>query len=304
MGALSVNGVVLPVAIDSLKVSLEPVGSSRRNQRGHQVVERRRSKWVFDFELSSCPLDEAMLYRSLILGDGEFWSTLTSGYGAKGLALTGTGVWVGTGGGNPHNTHGVFKLTTGQTMVVPGRLYDQSAVSTAAAGVTGATLIGWRYDETLATYRLFAVSWRSYESAVVHKREKLGSLGSSGAAQNFTGSETFAVSGGNLTITAPGSGGPWRYSNLTLIPWFLPQAQVDQLLEGQALTTYTLPQLPRVYVTSDLLPTEQHKAAPVGLYQSSLICHGDVDELVVSPRMRDGAYSTTECVLSGTLTEV
>jgi hypothetical protein len=303
MSALAVMGVALPVRIDSLKASLEPVGSERRNQRGHQVLERRRAKWVFDFELSPCPLDEAQMYRSLILGEGEFWSMKTSAYGSKGLGLTGTGGWVGSGGFNPIATNGVFKLTTGQTMIVPARLYSQSALGTAHAGVTGSTFFGWRYDETLANYRVFGWSWRAYASGVTHKREKIGALGSSGAVQNYTGSETFSVSNGNLTVTAPGSGGPWRFSNMTVLPWFCPQAQVDQLLEGLAVTLFELPRLPNVYVTTDLLPTEQH-ASPAGTNQSSLICNGVVDELEVVPLARDGSFSTTDCILRGSLSEV
>lgn len=302
MSALAINGVVLPVAIGSLKASLETVGNSRRNQRGHGVVERRSLKWNFDFSLSPCPLDEAMLYKLLITGAGEFWSTLTSAYGAKGLQLTGTGGWIGSGGFNPHNGNGVFKLTTSQTMIVPGNLYDQGVVG--APRIAGATLIGWRYDETVANYRIFGLSWRALETVVTHKREKIGALGSSGAAQNFTGSEVFSVSSGNLTITAPGAGGPWRYSNLTLIPWFMPQAQVDQLLEGQALSLYTLTRLPNVYVTTDLLPVEQQKAAPVGLNQTLIVCTGEINELVVTPLSRNGSFSTTECILSGSLKEV
>lgn len=304
MPALAVNGVVLPVSIESLELSLETVGGKRRNQRGFGVLERRRSKWNFGFQLAPCPLDEAMMYRALILGEGEFWSTLTSAYGSKGLQITGSGAWTGSGGGNPHNTNGVFQLLTAKTMVVPGRLYSQAAVSTAAAGITGATLIGWQYDDTLTQYRLFGWSWRAFESTVTHKREKIGNLGSSGAVQNYTGSETFSVSNGNLTVTSPGSGGPWRYSNMSLIPWFCPQAQVDQLIEGQALSLYTLPGSPRVYVTSDLLPTEQHKGSPTGLFQSSLICLGEVENLRVTPAARGGSFSTTECVLVGSLSEV
>lgn len=304
MSALTVNGVVLPVGIEDLKLTFEPVGSSRRNQRGHTVKTSIRNKWVFEFSLSPCPLDEAMLYKALICGEGEFWSTLTSVYGAKGLPLTGTGGWLGSGGGNPHNSNGVFRVTTGQTMVVIGKLYDQAAAGSSIASRAGATLIGWRRDDAAGTYRLFGFSWRALETTVTHKREKLGALGSSGAVQTFTGTETLAVSGGTLTLTAPGAGGPWRYSNMTLIPWFLPQAQVDQLLEGQALTTYTLPQLPTVYVTSDLLPTEQQVASPVGLNQAQVLCTGEVGELQVMPLARNGAFSTTECMLSGKLTEV
>lgn len=302
MSALSVNGVALPVAIDSLKLSFEPVGSSRRNQRGYGVLERRRDKWVFEFTTSPISLDEAMMFRALILGDGEFWSTLTSVYGAKGLALSGTGAIAG-GGGNPINTNGVFRTTVGQTLIVPGKFYDQSAVSTAQAALTGATLVGWRYDEALTNHRLFGISWRALDSVVVTKREKIGNLGASGAVQNYTGAETFSVSGGNLTITEPGAGGPWRYSNLRVIPWFLPQAQVDALLEGMALVTYTQPRLPNVYVQSDLLPSDQLKAT-LGNVQSSIICNGMVDDLQITPLARAGAFQLTDCVLSGTLMEV
>lgn len=306
MSILSICGVPLPVAIDSLQLSLEDVGTKARNTRGHRILERRRSKWSFGFSLSPKPLDEVMLYRSLILGDGESWPMTSSAYGSKGLQVTGTGAWSGSGGGNPISSNGTFRLTTGQTMVVPGRIYDQSAVSAgAAAGITGATLAGWRYDEGTTGYRLFGWSWRGVESgAIPVKREKVGAIGSSGAVQAYSGSETLSANNGTLTVTAPGAGGGWRFSNMLLIPWFLPQAQVDQLLEGLALVMYQLPMLPRVYVTTDMLPTEQQKGSPVGTYQSSLICHGEVSELAVRPVMRGGSFSATDAVLSGTLIEV
>lgn len=305
MSALAINGVPLPVAIDDLQLTFEDVGEEKRNQRGHRVLERRRSKWVFGFTLSRLALDEAMMLRSLILGDGEFWNTIASAYGAKGLPLTGTGAWSGTGGGNPHNGNGVFRLTTGQTMVIPGKFYDQSAVSSAAAALTGATVVGWRRDDAAGTYRLFAHSWRALDVGGPYwRREKLGALGASGAAQNYTGTETYSLGGGALTIIAPGTGGPWSYSNLTVYPWFLPVAQLDQLLDGQALTTYTLPQLPRVYVTSDMLPTEQQRVSPVGLFQASLICQGKVESMKVTPAVINGVWTPTASMLSGTLTEV
>lgn len=295
----------MPVAIDALQLSLEGVGESKRNQRGHRLLERRRSKWVFDFSLSILGLDEAMMFKALIEGSGEFWNTLTSAFGAKGLALTGTGAWTGAGGGNPHNTNGVFRLTTGQTMIVPGKFYDQSAISSAGgAALTGATIVGWRRDDAAGTYRLFAHSWRALDVAPFWSREKLGPLGSSGAAQNYTGTETYSISGGALSIIAPGAGGPWSYSNLTVYPWFLPVAQLDALLDGQALTLFTLPQLPRVYVTSDLLPTDQQRVTPAIGYQASLICHGQVDSLKLSPAAINGVWTPMAMMLSGSLIEV
>lgn len=305
MPALAIAGVPLPVLIEDLRLSFELVGEEKRNQRGHRVLERRRSKWVFEFTLSNLALDEAMMFKALIEGSGEFWSTLTSAFGAKGLPLTGTGAWTGAGGGNPHNGNGVFRLTAGQTMIVPGKFYDQSAVSSAAAALTGATMVGWRRDDAAGTYRVFGHSWRALEpGGPFWSREKLGPLGASGAVQNYTGAETYSIANGALTIIAPGAGGPWSYSNITVYPWFLPVAQLDQLLDGQALSTYTLPQLPRIYVTSDLLPTEQQRVPPVGIYQASLICHGKVEAMKVTPAVINGVWTPTASMLTGSVTEV
>lgn len=286
MAALAVAGVELPVAAESLKMKLEEVGYSGRNTRGRRVMDRRRAKWTFEFELAPQSIDEAQMYRALLLGEGEFWSTLTDAYGAKGLQLTGSGAWTGAGGGNPLNTNGVFKATTGQSMIVPGRLYTQADVSTApGAALVGATLIGWRYDGS--AYRIFGFSWRARATTVDVKREMIGSLGASGAPQNYTGTETMSVSIGNLTITAPGAGGPWSWSNMTLIPWFLPASLVDVLMKGLSTTLYTLPRLPRVYVTTDLLPNTQQLATGG---QASLICHGAADELVLMPGALAGTW--------------
>lgn len=300
MSALAINGVAMPVSIDSLKVSFEMVGEDARNQRGHRVLERRRMKWVYDFVLANLSLDEAMLFKGLLEGSGEFWSTLTSAFGAKGLALTGTGAWIGSGGGNPINTNGVFRLTTGQTLSIPGDLYSQSAVTTSAAGRSGLTAVGWRRDDAAGTYRIFGFSWPYDHGTMFVTREKLGALGASGAAQGYSGPETFTGPGGGLmSIVAPGAGGPWSWSNILLLPWFLPVAQVDQLMDGFALVTKTLPQLPRLFVTGDLLPNSQLSSG-----QAALIMHGKVDSLQVTPAMRSGVLSLTDCILSGSLIEV
>jgi hypothetical protein len=301
MGALVVNGVTFPVAIDSLKVGLESVGTKGRNTRGHALLERRRAKWRFEFDLSLCPLDEAQMYRALILGEGEYWSTVANAYGSKGLALSGTGAFNGAGGGNPISGNGVWRTTTGQTLVVPGRLFDQAGVSPANSLLVGATLIGWRYDGS--AYRIFGFSWRAGDTVVATKREKLGSLGSSGAAQAYTGTETLATSNGTLTITAPGAGGPWSWSNMYLLPWFLGDSLVDTLMDGWASLNTRLPMLPRVLVMSDHLPDNQFKASP-GASRNSIACIGEVSEMRVTPVARGGSWQTAETALSGVLEEV
>lgn len=303
MSILSINGVTLPVAIDSLHVTNELVGNTKRNTRGHRILERRRDKWVIEFALPPKPLDEAMMYRSLLLGDGEFWSMGSGAYGSKGLQINGTGAWSDSSGGNPITAEGVWHADNSETMIVPVNLYNQSAVSASAmSGRTGGTLVGWRHSG--GAYRIFGFSWRFNEAAPTVKREKLGSLGSSGAAQAYTGTETIAVSSSNLTITEPASGGPYLWSNMMLLPWCLPQAQVDALMAGLAAVYSVLPDMPRVYVMSDLLPTLTQLAASPGLLQTSLICHGDIEDFKVTPVAYSGSFDTTECVLSGTLTEV
>lgn len=301
MSVLSICGVDLPVTVDSLRLSLEDIGTKARNTRGHRILERRRSKWSFEFTLSPKPLDEVLLYRSLILGDGEFWSTASSLYGSKGYALTGTGVWFS--GNNPFGTGGAFELNGAETMIVPWKFADQSAVGGLSSGIQGGTLAGWRYDAEAATWRLFGWSWRASSSSLLVARQRVGALGSSGTVQAYSGGESFSNNGSTLTVTAEPAGS-WYFSNLLLLPVCLPQTQVDQLLAGLATVMSRLPMLPRVQVMSDLFSTGQLSAPPYTGTKATLICHGEVSELEVMPLMRGGAFSSTDAALTGTLIEV
>lgn len=306
MPILAIEGVPLPVAIESLSIGGEMVGANTRNQRGYRVLDRRREKLVFEFALAPKTLDEAMLYRMLILGEGEFWNTLSgSVYGAKGYPISGTGSIETSGGGNPHNGNGTWKLDAGETLVLPGVFYEQT-IAPSASSLFGATAIAWRRDDATGAYRAVGFSWRTYDTTATVKREALGTsggLGTLGTPQAFTGGETFSVSSYNLTITA-GAGGPFRYSNIRVFPWYLKAAQIDLLLTGRNLAQYTLPQLPMVYVQSDLVPTDNQKAAPFGIYDASVICHGEVDSMPIVPRMESGVFTTTVAGLQGRLIEV
>lgn len=303
MAILSIAGVSLPVLIDSLRLSGETVGAAGRNSNGHRVLERKREKAVIEFALGVKPLDEAMMYRALILGEGEFWNTLTI-YGSKGYALTGTGALSLAGGGNPNAGNGVWRCSPAQTMVIVGSFYDQSLVSNASASLFGATAIGWRRDDAAGTYRVFGWSWRTYDATATVKREALGTaggLGTLGTPQAFTGAETFAVSSKNLVVTAP-AGGPFSYSNIMVIPRYLPAAQVDQLIAGRNLFFFTLPRLPMIYVQTDLFPTDlQTSGAGV---DASIIMQGEVNSMSVQPTWQSGAFSKTTMALEGRVIEV
>lgn len=303
MPTIAIAGVPLPVGINDLSLGSELVGRKSRNQSGWTNLERRREKLVFDFTLVGKSLDEAMMYRALILGEGEHWDTLTSQYGSKGYPLTGTGTRTSAGGGNPINTNGVWRCTAGQTLVVKGAFYDQAGISTANAALFGSTVIGWRRDDAAGTYRAFGFAWRSLEAAPTVKREALGTaggVGTLGAPQAFTGAETFAVAAKDLTITAP-VGGPFSYSNLHVIPWYLKAAQIDLLLTGRNTIYGTLPQLPRVYVQTDFLPLDN---VNVGTIDSVLICTGEIESMPVQPAWVGGVFDKTRLVITGRLTEV
>lgn len=305
MAILSVFGVSFPVAVDGLSMGGELVGKRSRNAAGYALLERKREKIVLDFSLVSKPLDEAMLYRALLLGEGEFYNTLTN-YGSKGYQLSGTGTRTSAGGGNPNNGNGVFRCNAGQTMTIIGWLYDAAAITTASSSLFGSTAIMWRRDDATGAYRVCGFSWRTYDTTATVKREALGTssgLGTLGTPQAFTGAETFAVASRNLTITAP-VGGPYSYSNIMLIPRYMPAAQVDQLIVGRNLAQYTFPALPRVYVQSDLFPVDLQKPSPVGIYDSSLIMLGEVDAMPVVPAWEAGLYTQTRMALSGRLVEV
>ena len=304
MAMLAIEGVTLPASVDGFNISGETVGEAQRNAVGHRLMERRREKLVLEFSLVPKTLHEAMLYRCLVLGEGELFDTLTA-YGSKGYPLTGTGTLETSGGGNPHNGNGVWKLDPTETLTIPGVFYDQSAVASQSTAF-GASAVMWRRDDASGAFKVFGASWRRYDTTATYKREALGTsggLGTLGAAGAFTGGETFAVSSGALTITA-GAGGPFRYSNIRVLPWFLPEAQLDQLILGRNVAMYTLPQLPRVYVQTDLLPVDLQKGSPVGVYDSSLVCHGEISSQPIVPSMQSGTFTTTVLGMSGRLIEV
>jgi hypothetical protein len=305
MAILSIAGVPLPVLIESLSVNGEFVGDASRNVNGWKILNRRREKLIIDFTLGIKTLEETMLYRELILGQGEFFDTITSAFGSKGYQLGGTGVWSGAGGGNPNNGNGTFLCTSGQKMTIPGTFYDQTPVSTAAAAVYGATAVGWMREEATLIYRAFGFSWRAYDTVPAVKREALGTtggLGTLGTPQAFSGAHTFAVAGTNLEVTMPAS--TWRFSNILVLPRYFPQAQVDMLINGRNLAQYTFPALPRLYVQSDLWPVDLIKGSPVGLYDASHIMTGEVTSLPVSPSYQAGVFTKTTLGLQGRLIEV
>jgi hypothetical protein len=316
MAQLSINGVPLPVLIESMGIDQEPVGSVARNARGWRVMDRRAIKRTLTFSLGPKPLDEAMMYRALIQGEGEHWTANSSVYGDKGLPLTGTGAIVAGACVDPYGVAGGFQMANAGTMILPAVGPDQSAVArginaggTKVAGRLGQTLIGWRGVGTTGTnacsaWRAFGWSWRAFETPTV-KREQLGALGASGAVGAYTGGETFGSSAGILTTTMAGLAGGTAATlfSMWLLPWYFPQAQVDTLLAGLVSLLSPQPQLPGLFVQTDLLPdTQLDNVTAAG--ESTLVCHGEVKSMAVKGLSVGGAYSKTQLGMAGSLVEV
>lgn len=310
-GVIRIAGVELPILIDSLSVSNEAVGYTGRNINGWRQLERRAEKQVISGVIAPKTLDEIALYRALVRGDGEFWSMRYGVYGSKGWAITGTGAYDSTGGGNPHFTNGTWWMDSSETMVVQGNLYNQGSVATQFGGRTGSTLIAWRWDNGASTYSIVGFSWRARDVTATVKREVLapGGPGTGGAPQSFTGAETFSVATGSgpnspstLTVTNAGFD-EILYSHILLLPWYFPAAQVDMLLSGRNLLNYAMPDLPDIYVTSDLFPSTQVEASPT-VETASLVMQGTMDSHQIQVAMVNGSLDKTHGGISFTLTEV
>lgn len=303
MAIVSVNGVPLPVAVDSATLSLESVGSEvARNASGFAVRDRRAVKHVLEFEVVPKSLDEAMLYRLLITGEGEFWSMLSSAYGAKGLAVTGTGARdSSTANTNPSpvQTTGAWATTVGQTMVLEMPHSSQASVAAFVEnpGENGGSLFGTVLSG--GVWRTFGWSWRANDTTPTVKRERVGALGSSGPAQTYTKTDSITVGATAVTVTGADATSYW--SNMLWLPRYFPSTQVDAVLAGYNLYGYAAPDLPRVLVHTDLFPSGLVASTAV---RRGFVALGDVARMVLTPHHRSGAFDPTALAFGATLTEV
>lgn len=287
MPMLSVFGVELPVLVEGFSLTQEEVGESRRSLLGAAVRQRRAVKHVIEATLAPRALHEAMLYRELALGLGEFWSLQSSVYGAKGYAVSGTGsLDTTTASRNPRHSTGTWRLdNTGETMVVQTPSASQSFVGSAYnPGENGGTLVAVRYAS--GAYRICGFSWGHGDTSPVVARERLGTPGSSGAAQAWSGDEAVATSTSAITFTAPNATARY-WSCLLWLPRYFPTAQVDQLLAGYDAGGFAAAALPAVAVTSDLFPSS---LAGVGETRREFIALGEVREMPVTPVRLGGSF--------------
>lgn len=292
MAIMSVYGVELPIAIDSLRVSPVSVGMApTRNANGYLVTDRRDVKNEYNFAVVPRSLEEAMLYKELLLCAGDYWASSSDNHSSKGMPLTGTGSMVSG-----------FTITTGQTMIVPVPAKNQDSVAPTTTARPGHTLVGWRSGGTTS---IFAWSWRGIESWVSNKRERLLS-GSFGPCQTYTGTESFSFDYATRLFTVTETGASASFIRMLWIPRFFGVAQLDAILmgwgSGYPYDTNSYPDPPRIIVQTDLLPRDLMFQA--GSYPTNIVAIAEVAEMQVTPHWHDGAYDKTALALSVTLIEV
>lgn len=295
MAIMSVYGVELPIIIDSLNVVPVSVGMDPvRNANGYLVGDRRDIKHEYNFAVAVRPLEEAMLFKELLLCSGDYWSIYGSAYSSKGMALTTTGAISYSG----------CTITTGQSMTVPVPSKNQDSIIgvSGLASRAGHTIVGRRLDGS--TDRYFAWGWRGWESSVVNKRERL-IAGSIGPCQAYTGSESFVFTPTTRSLAITETGATATFSRMLWLPRFFGNTELDTLLTGMGdgwpVYNNYYPDPPRVIVRSDLFPSNLMAATN---YLNFVVALADVTEMQVTPHWHDGTYDKTALALSVKLTEV
>lgn len=300
---ISVNKVTLPVAIDSLSFTEDLVGADRRNANGYLLRDRRGVKARLSFSTTPKDLDEAMLYRSLLTGEGEFYGFATNEFGTKGLKATGTGAsGVNASiGANPLGTGFDWVTDTNTDLFLPfpnPRSQTTVGLWAPSPGLDGVTVVGFR-TVAGANPRIFGWSWRGATAAAATKRERLGSVGSTGAPQAYTGNESILDNlGGSVQIRTPTT--ETTFSAVLVFPRYFPATQVDALMAGYDAGGYLVPAMPRVLVETDLFPGTLASASG----RRAFVAVADVKTANVTAHWRGGVFVKAGVALEVDLMEV
>lgn len=279
MSILSINGLELPITVDSLSCSIEEVGEAARAEDGTLIVDRRAEKRIYDFSCNPMAAQAALFLRDVLLGRGDVWAFDSHFYSSRGRPSVGDGslsaVQVKFGAKS-------LILTSGQ---------KQRFSYTPGLGVTA---ICWGYQ---SGWLLRVASFKEGDSTPDYSAD--------------------ITAGG--TITTPSAWDSWwaPYSatELKIAPvatiyvddvWVIPRslkgiptATRDAWLQGVAALALPKGPSPRLTVTGDIVdPSVLASGTPY------LTARGEVTALQVMPLMSGGGLSKTEHTLSGKLTEV
>jgi hypothetical protein len=304
---ITVNKITLPVAIDSVSYSEEAVGAMERNANGYMVADRRSMKARIQFSTVPRGLDEAMMYRAILAGEGEFFPFVESGnqFGLKGLKATATvGSSVNSSiNANPLDPSGSdFVMDANHDIFFPNvrpRLQVAVAGYAPNPGIDGQTIIGFRTLSGLSP-RIFGWSWRSAVGSIATSRERLGSVGSTGSPQAYTGNESVLTFDGSR-VQARTPTNETTFSAVFSLPRYFPAAQVDALMAGYDAGGFFVPAMPRVAVETDLFPGTLASASSG---RRSFIALAEVKTVTAIPHYRSGTFDKSAVSLEVELVEV
>ncbi len=226
MPALVINGITVPVGVESLSRSIEEVGERTRAFDGTAVLNRRWQKRVLELELPVASQVDQLAWLALLRGEGQVWSFNSNVYSSKGLPISGATATVG-------NTSPVSKFGGGR-------------LSTGASSVGAATKLGpvW----TIVFWNWTGVTWAHY---VVNSS---GQKWLNGARNDGTNTTFLSVSAsGDLTFAASAF-----FDDVVALPVVLPTTWAPLLYA----TGRAFPALPRLEAYGDVFPGSS-SSAPV-----------------------------------------
>jgi hypothetical protein len=282
--ALQVNGITLPIAVDSMSHSVDEIGDTARAVNGDLVQDRRAIKRSWEFELTPRPAPEALWLRDWILGRGDVWTFESHLYSSRGVLLP---------------VYGANGLSTGGKF--GGKCLDMTAGTYAqlvdpAFAVTGVTVLAWHW--TSFVWYLECASWRAGAGTAPDMTRQVTAAGV--VTNPSPIASWWYFSGSTLKLTA---GVGTYFDDLHVFPRSLygissSVIDTDWLV---SLAAQTLPKgpAPRVRLTGDLID-----ASVVTGSTPSILAKGSINAMSVMSTRRDGTLSHIEHKLSGRFEEV
>lgn len=274
---LSVNGIELPIATDTLVHNVEEVGESSRAVSGTLLSDRRAMKRAWAFRLALQPRYEALFLKEVLLGAGDVWSFDAHLYSSRGNPATVTGSGAGISATRSKFGAQSCKLPSAGTLVLP--------VTT----TYGCTAFAWVWNGS--AWVLEVVSFQGGATTTSYYARTV-SAGGTVAASSWPGVWTQSAS--SLTLTAPAE--TW-VDDFWLVPRTIAGvSEPDLWLATMATVGVPRGPAPRVHVTGmdDLTMSGTPYA----------VCLGSVDEMPTRGAMRGGSWDAQGYELEATLVEI
>lgn len=217
MPALVINGITVPVGVDSLKRSVEEVGERTRAFDGTAILNRRWTKRVLEFEMPVASQVDQLAWMALLRGEGHVWPFEASLYSAKGLPVVNAAASIGA--------------------TSPAPRYGSGRLAANGASTGFPTKLGPAW--TVALWHISGAAWNHYTV------NSLGQKWDNGLRNDLANTWFLSVSAsGDLTLSSA-----W-YDDVVAFPAIMPTTWPPLLYA----TGRPFPPLPRLEAYGDLFP--------------------------------------------------